>query len=101
MKNTKWVDIHVGENIFTVRCVRSEDSSFGMIVWFDVFEQHPHPTNFFKQLIEFQRCKHFTSGQWVENLADDSLQERIIDTCKNIVKSNEKHFDAIKEWENL
>ena len=101
MKNTKWVDVRIGENLFTVRCDRLENSDIGMIVYFDVFEQHPHPTNFFKQLMEFRHCKYFTSGQWIANVALDSLQERIFDTCKNIVESNEKRFNAIKEWENL
>ena len=53
MKNTKWVDIRIGENIFTVRCNRLDDSTFGLIVSFDVYEQHQHPTNFFKRFIEF------------------------------------------------
>ena len=101
MKNTKWVDIHIGENIFTVRCNRLDDSTFGLIVYFDVYEQHSHPTNLFKQLLEFWRYKHFTSGKWIEGLSDYNLQECILDVCKNVVESNEKHFDAIKEWENL
>lgn len=101
MKNTKWVDICIGENIFTVRCDRSEDSSLGMIVWFDVFELHEHPTNFFKRFFEFWKYKQFASGKWIESFSDDNLQEYILDTCKGVVESNEKHFDAIKEWENL
>ena len=101
MKNTKWVDIRIGENIFTVRCNRLDDSTFGLIVSFDVYEQHQHPTNFFKRFIEFWRYKQFASGKWIENLSDDSLQERILGACNGVVESNKKHFDAIKEWENL
>ena len=101
MKNTKWVDIRIGENIFTVRCDRLDDSFFGLIVSFDVYEQHPHPTNYLKRFIEFWRYKQFASGRWIESLSDDSLQERILGACNSVVESNEKHFDAIKEWENL
>ena len=101
MKNTKWVDVRIEENIFTVRCNRLDDCTFGMIISFDVYEQHPHPTNFFQRLIEFWHCKHFASGKWIENLTDESLQEYIIDICKDVIASNEKHFNALKEWENL
>ena len=51
MKRTKWVDIHVEENIFTVRCIHVEDNTLGTIIYFDIFEQHPHPTNVFKLLM--------------------------------------------------
>ena len=101
MKNTKWVDIRIGENIFTVRCNRLDDSTFGIIVSFDVYEQHQHPTNFFKRFLEFWCCKQFASGKWIESLSDYGLQECILDTCKGVVESNEKHFDALREWENL
>lgn len=101
MKNTKWIDIRVGENIFTVRCRRYDDCSFGVTVSFDVYEPHEHPTNFLKRFLEFWKYKQFASGNWVESFSNDSLQEHIIETCEGVITSNEKHLDAIKNWENL
>lgn len=101
MKNTKLVDIRVGENVFTVRCDRYEETSFGVIVSFSVYELHEHPTNFLKRFLEFWKYRQFASDNWVESLSDYGLQEYILDTCKGVVKSNEKHFNALKEWENL
>lgn len=101
MKNTKWVDIRIGEDIFTVRCNRFDDNAFGTVVSFDVYEQHQHPTNFLKRFIEFWGYEHLASGKWIESLSNVSLQERIIRTCEYVVDSNYKHLNAIKEWENL
>ena len=101
MKHTKWVDIRVGENVFTVRCDRYDDCTLGVIVSFDIYELHEHPTNFLKRFLEFWKYKQFASGKWIECFDEDGLQEYIMDTCKSVVASNEKHFDALKEWENL
>lgn len=101
MKNIKWVDIRIGENVFTVCCDRYEECGFGVIVSFSVYELHEHPTNFLKRFLEFWRYRQFASGKWIECFAEDSLQECIIETCESVVASNEKHFNALKEWENL
>ena len=101
MKNTKWVDIRIGENVFTVRCNRYDERGLGMTVSFNVYELHEHPTNFLKRFMEPWKYKQFTSDKWIEHFDKDNLQEYIINTCKYVVRSNEKHFNAIKEWENL
>ncbi len=96
----KWVDVQIEDNIFTVRCDRYDDFC-GVIVSFSVYELHKHPTNFLKRFIEFWKYKQFGSGKWIEAFSTESLQKCIADTCMDIVKSNEKHFEALKEWENL
>lgn len=101
MKNIKYVNVQIENNTFTVRCDRYDDCTFGVIVSFSVYELHKHPTNFLKRFIEFWKYKQFGSGKWIEAFSTESLQECIVDTCKDIVKSNEKHFEALKEWENL
>ena len=101
MKNTKWINIRVGENAFTVRCERYDQCGFGVVVSFDIYELHEHPTNFLKRFLEFWRYKQFTSDKWIECFSRTSLQEYIIHTCELIVNVNKKHLDAIKQWENL
>jgi len=100
MKNIKYVNIQIEDNIFTVRCDRYDDCTFGIIVSFNVYELHKHPTNFLQRFIEFWKYTHFGSGKWIEGFPE-TLQEYIIDTCKNIVELNKEHCEAEKEWENL
>ena len=101
MKDIKWIDVQIEDNIFTVRCDRYDDCTFGVIVSFSVYELHKHPTNFLQRWLEFWKCTYFGGEKWIEAFATESLQECIVNTCKNIVESNEIHFKAVKEWENL
>ena len=101
MKNTKWVDIHVGEYVFTVKCHRDFDSCLGMHIKAIIFELHSHPTTFYQMLIESFKYRIYRTSEWYENLCDISLAEFLNCECGLEALAQKHNKKTINQWENL
>ena len=102
MKNTKWKDFRIGKNIFTVRARRYDDSTFGMIIEYNIFEPHSHPRNWRERLCESWKYKEYGYlNRWIEGLSEISLEKHIINTCLLIIDDKEKNEKAEKDWKNF
>ena len=101
MKNTKWIDIRIGEYIFTVKCHRNWDDCLGMHVKIKVFAQHPAPINWYQRLFESYKYPLYRTAEWYEKLCDISLTEFISCECGLEALTQDNRKNTINEWENL
>ena len=101
MKNTKWVDIRVGEYIFTVKCHRCLGEDLGMHVKIKVFAQHLAPTKWHQKLFESFKYPLYRTAGWYEKLCDVSLMEFINCECGLEALTQDSYKNTIDEWENL
>lgn len=101
MKDTKWVDIRVGEYIFTVKCRRNFDDWFGMHIQATIFELHPHPTTFWQRFSESFKYHIYRTSEWYEGLCDISLIEFLNCECGLEALAQDRNKKTIDQWENL
>jgi len=101
MKNTKWIDVRVGDKIFTVKCHRNWEECLGMHVRIKVFAQHPFPVKWYQKLFESFKYPLYRTAGWYEKLSDVSLTEFIDCECGLEALTQDSYQNTINEWENL
>lgn len=97
----KWIDIRIGENIFTVRCIRTKDSIFGYTFDIEIFAPHKHPTTFWERFTEFWKYQSFNNYTYHEALQNEPLHNWIIERCKDQVERIEEKKNLENQWNNL
>ena len=99
--NRKWIDIRIGKNIFTVRCTRTKDSTFGYVFDIEIFPLHKHPITFWERFTEFWKYCSFDNFTYHEALQDIPLHDWIIERCKDQAEAIEKKENLENQWNNL
>ena len=101
MVRPKYMDVRVGENLFTCRLDRCDYVSSNDMVHVEIYQWHDHPRNLLGRLIEPFKYACYKTGHWTPYTDDTTIREWVIDLCKYIVQQNDERFRADKEWESI
>jgi hypothetical protein len=99
MKKVKYKDYRIGEYLFTVRICDCGINCLGHREFdYEVYEQHPHPTNWLKEF--FNSKTVYRRGMWFSSFSD-TLEGDIISTCTTIAKELDNLKKAEKMWKEF
>ena len=99
MKKVKYKDYRIGEYLFTVRICDCGINCLGHREFdYEVYEQHPHPTNWLKEF--FNSKTVYSRDMWFSNFSI-TLEEDIINTCATVAKKLDSLKKAEKMWEEF
>lgn len=99
--NVKYKDIRIGKFIFTVKLTAVRDCDFGDIVRYEVYDWHiPAPTAF-KRFFQWWKLEYYGGGSWCPLDCKDTLEERLVWKCDQVVKEFYAHKDFQEQWENI
>jgi hypothetical protein len=101
MARVKYMDVRVGENLFTCRLMRLDYVSSNDMVRAEIYEWHDHPRNLFKRIIEPFKYACYRLEYWTPYTDNTTIKEWVIGLCKEIIQQDDEKFRADKEWEDI
>lgn len=101
MNNIKYIYKNFGEKTFRIRLEKTEDSTFGTVISYEIQEPVNAPRNTWERLKQFFAVATYYSGRWVPFLSDDTLEERLAEAMACVVKGWTSQDAAEKEWEKF
>ena len=104
MKDVKYLDVRVGEWVFTVKLTYVAGGGFYYedIIKARIMEQHPIPQTFFEKLFENWRYLPYDTGEYSSAVwTGTSLKEWCGMKCKHIVERHDTWTQVKKEWDKI
>lgn len=103
MKEAKYLDIRVGEYVFTVKLIFVAGGGFYHedIIKACIMEQHPIPQTFLEKLFENWRYLTYETHEYSLISTNKGLKEWCEMWCKHIVEKHDDLTKAGKEWEKI
>lgn len=101
MDDVKYIYKNSGEKTFRICLEKKEDTTFGVVVSYEIQEPVKAPRNRWERLKQFFTVATYYNGCWVPSLSDDTLEERLTEAMAYVVKGQAKQNAAEKEWEIL
>ena len=101
MDDVKYIYKNSGEKTFRIRLEKNEDSTFGVVISYEIQEPVKAPRNRWERLKQFFTVATYYTGRWVPFLSDDTLEERLTEAMVYVIKDQAKQNAAEKEWEKL
>lgn len=103
MKKVKYLDIRVGEWVFTVKLTYVAGGGFNHedIIKARFMEQHPIPQTFFEKLLECWQYSTYETHEYSLFSIETGLKEWCEMWCKYIVERYDGLTRAEKEWDKI
>lgn len=103
MKEVKYLDIRIGEWVFTVKLTFVAGGGFYHedIIKARIMKQHPIPQTFFEKLFENWQYFPYDTGEYSSFWSDTSLKEWCVKKCKRVVERHDALTQVEKEWEKI
>lgn len=103
MKKVKYLDVRVGEYVFTVKLTYVVGGGFYHedIIKARIMEQHPIPQTFSEKLFEHWRYSTYETHEYSLFSGDWDLKEWCEMWCKHIANRHDTLTKAEKEWEKI
>ena len=98
MKTTKYIYRTVGKHIFRVRMDMFKDSSFGILIRYEI--QKP-PRNWWERLKQLLTMDCYYYSYWSPFLTEKSLEECITYDTNEVAQKLDMQEAPEKEWENM
>lgn len=102
MREVKYLDVRVGEYVFTVKLTYVAGGGFCHedIIKARIMEQHPIPQTFSEKLFECWRYLTYGTHEY-SSLRSIDLKEWCEMWCKHIVERHDALTRAEKEWDKI
>lgn len=101
MKEIKYTDVRIGNQIFTCKLEKYDDDFFDTIVDIHVYKLHDHPRNLFEALKQFFKYPELASSTWIATLSDDTITDALNYACKSAAERENTRSELEKEWEKF
>lgn len=102
MREVKYLDIRVGEHVFTIKLTYVAGGGFYHedIIKARIMEQHPIPQTFSEKLLEYWRYSTYETHEYSSFRGLD-LKEWCEMWCKDIVERHDALTRAETEWDKI
>lgn len=91
----------IDNHTFRIRMEKLEDSTFGMMIRYEIQEPADIPRNWWERLKQFFTVTNYHFGYWIPSLSEITLEERLTRAINGVVQGWEAENAAEKEWEGM
>lgn len=101
MNTIKYDYRHFDKHTFRIRMEKFNDTTFGIVVRYEIQEPADIPCHWWERLKQFFTVSCYHYGYWIPSCSNDTLEQRIIDAMAYVAKEWDTQNKAEKEWEAL